>query len=86
MIYNEESQSIRNALRDSRIEALTIFLGDFVNLLHKEGFSVEDLLDAISKWMCAHKTAPDSVVKHLEDAVMEMSRVKSKQDAIKINN
>ncbi|MEH1808482.1 hypothetical protein [Nostoc sp.] len=73
MIYDSEQQSIRNALRDSRIEALTLFLGDFIKLLTSEGFSLEDLLDALVKNL-EQKTVPDSAIKHLEEAATELSR------------
>lgn len=73
MIYDSEQQSIRNALRDSRIEALTLFLGDFIKLLASEGFSIEDLLDALVKNL-EQKTVPDSAIKHLEEAAIELSR------------
>ncbi len=83
MIYDEEQQAIRTVLRDSRIEALAIFMSDFVGLLHQEGFSFQDLLEGLAKWAYEHKTSPDSVVKHLEDAALELH--KRKKDDVQIN-
>ena len=85
MIYDSEQQSIRNALRDTRIEALTLFLGDFIKLLVSEGFSLEDLLDALVKTL-EQKTVPDSAIKHLEEAATELSRFAKNLDAVKPNN
>ncbi|WP_174711354.1 hypothetical protein [Nostoc sp. TCL240-02] len=50
MIDAEEQKAIRWVLRISRGEALVPFIKDFLNLLNQEGFLLEDLLDALSKW------------------------------------
>ncbi|WP_179072028.1 hypothetical protein [Nostoc sp. C057] len=49
-------------------------------MLASEGFSVEDLLDALVKNL-EQKTVPDSAIKHLEEAAIELSRFSKKPRA-----
>ncbi|MHC5779219.1 HNH endonuclease [Nostoc sp.] len=72
MIDAEEQKTIRWILRIARGEALVPFIKDFLNLLNQEGFLLEDLLDALSKWAFNQRSIPSSVAKHLEDAVTEL--------------
>ena len=74
MIYDSEQQSIRNALRDSKREGLIKFVEKFIPLLELEGFSLQDLLEALAAWMFRQRTNPDEVIKHLEDAALELRR------------
>ncbi len=72
MIDDEEKELIRSALRNFRREGLTIFLEEFMELLAQEGFSFQDLLQALASWSFRSKLKPDSVTKHLEDAALEI--------------
>jgi hypothetical protein len=72
MIDDEEKDLIRSALRSSRRQGLTIFVEEFMELLIKEGFSFQDLLEALASWSFRRKLNPESVVKHLENAASEM--------------
>lgn len=74
MIDDEEKDSIRNALQNSRREGLAIFLEEFMGLLDQEGFSFPDLLEALASWSFRRKFKPNSVIKHLEDASLEIYR------------
>jgi hypothetical protein len=51
VIYNEEQESIRFALSSFRRKALTQFMGEFVQILNDEGYSFEDLLNALANYM-----------------------------------
>jgi hypothetical protein len=72
MIDDEEKDSIRNALQNSRREGLAIFLEEFMGLLAQEGFSFPDLLEALASWSFRRRLKPNSVIKHLEDASLEI--------------
>ncbi len=72
LIDQEEKEPIRNVLRNSRREGLAIFLEEFMELLVQEGFSFQDLLEALASWSFRRKLNPSSVVKHLENAASEM--------------
>ncbi|MEH2029814.1 MAG: hypothetical protein V7K67_09080 [Nostoc sp.] len=50
MIDSEQKISIRNALRDTRREGLINFVEDLIGLLDQEGFSFQDLLEALFCW------------------------------------
>lgn len=78
MIDAEEQKAIRWVLRISRGEALVPFMKDFLNLLNQEGFLLEDLLDALSKWAFTQRSIPATVAKHLEDAVAELRSSEAK--------
>ncbi|MEH2384881.1 MAG: hypothetical protein V7K14_03615 [Nostoc sp.] len=75
MIDSEQQAHIRTALRDSRREGLIKFFDEFITLLEQEGFSFQDLLEAIAAWMFQQRQNPVEVIKHLEDAAMELSRI-----------
>ncbi|MEH1808416.1 hypothetical protein [Nostoc sp.] len=75
MFDSEQQAHIRTALRDSRREGLIKFFDEFITLLEQEGFSFQDLLEAIATWMFRQRPNPEQVIKHLEDAAMELSRV-----------
>lgn len=53
MIYDEEHSAIRLALSRFRRQALTQFLGEFVQILDDEGYTFEDLLNALANHMHA---------------------------------
>ena len=55
---------------DRRREALTIFVGEIIYLLQKEGCSFGDLLDAIGSWAYT-RSSSENLIKHLENAVIE---------------
>ncbi len=74
MIDSEQQLHIRTALRDSRREGLIKFVGEFISLLELEGFSFQDLLEALAAWMFRQRPNPDEVIKHLEDAALELHR------------
>ncbi|MDZ8138224.1 MAG: hypothetical protein RM049_23440 [Nostoc sp. DedQUE04] len=74
MIDSEQKISIRTALRDSRREGLINFMEDLIELLHQEGYSFQDLLEALAGWVDRQQPSPDLTVKHLEEAAMELSR------------
>lgn len=63
----QNSTEIRHTLRAFRREALTQFINEFMIILVQEGYSFEDLLEAITNWTNQNpKLAP--AVKHLEEA------------------
>lgn len=74
MIDSEQQTHIRTALRDSRRDGLIKFVGEFITLLELEGFSFQDLLEALAAWMFRQRPNPEEVIKHLEDAAMELYR------------
>jgi hypothetical protein len=74
MIDSEQQTHIRTALRDSRREGLIKFFDEFITLLEQEGFSFQDLLEAIAVWMFRQRPNPEQAIKHLEDAALELHR------------
>ncbi|YAG17023.1 CopG family transcriptional regulator [Nostoc sp. DSM 114161] len=72
MIDSEQKVSIRTALRDSKREGLINFMEDLIELLHQEGYSFQDLLEALAGWGYRQKSPPDEVIRHLEDAVSQL--------------
>ncbi|MFN6572427.1 hypothetical protein [Dendronalium sp. ChiSLP03b] len=74
VIDSEQQISIRTALRDSRREGLIKFVGEFIALLQEEGFSLQDLLEAIAGWMYRQQLPPAEVISHLENAASQLSR------------
>jgi len=74
MIDDEEKDSIRSALQNSRRQGLAIFVEEFMDLLAQEGFSFSDLLEALASWSFRRELKPNSVIKHLEDASLEIYR------------
>jgi hypothetical protein len=68
-IAPEEQQSIRYALRDCKWEALSIFMGDFMQLLTDEGFSLEDLLHVLATYSDS-QVAYKEATHHLEKAAL----------------
>ena len=74
MFDSDQQTHIRTALRDSRREGLIKFFDEFIILLEQEGFSFQDLLEAIAIWMFRQRPNPEEVIKHLEEAAMELSR------------
>ncbi|MEH2034047.1 MAG: hypothetical protein V7K67_31315 [Nostoc sp.] len=74
MIDSEQQSHIRTALRDSRREGLIKFVEEFVTLLEQEGFSFQDLLEALAAWMDRQRPNPVEVIKLLEDAALELHR------------
>lgn len=78
VIHDDEKQVICDALRLSRREGLGFFVEEFVGLLAKEGFSLEDLLLAIASWLYRTKGNVE-VIKHLEDAAIKLSPIQDKE-------
>ena len=74
MIDSDQQLHIRTALRDSRREGLIKFVEEFITLLELEGFSFQDLLEAFAVWMERGRPNPVEVIKHLEDAALELHR------------
>jgi hypothetical protein len=74
MIDSEQKTSIRTALRDSRREGLIKFVEEFISLLEQEGYSFQDLLEALAAWMFRQRPNPEEAIKHLEDAALELHR------------
>jgi len=77
MIDSEQKSHIRTALRDSRREGLINFVEEFITLLAQEGFSFQDLLEAIAGWGYRQQLPPDEVIRHLEDAVAILHHAKN---------
>ncbi|WP_375495380.1 hypothetical protein [uncultured Nostoc sp.] len=73
MIDSEQKISIRTALRDSKREGLINFVEEFITLLDQEGYSFQDLLEAIVGY-CYRlpESMPDSVTDRLEDAASQL--------------
>lgn len=67
------TREIQVTLQDFRREALTRFIHEFMMILTAEGYTFEDLLDAIATW-AAEKPELEEVVKRLEEAELEMRR------------
>ncbi|MEH1808493.1 hypothetical protein [Nostoc sp.] len=76
-IDSEQKISIRNALRDSRREGLIKFVEEFITLLAQEGYSLQDLLEALAGWGYRQQLPFDEVIKHLEDAVAILHHAKN---------
>lgn len=64
-------QEIRYTLQDFRRQALTEFVGEFMVILTSEGYTFQDLLDAVTSW-AAKMPELEEVVKHLENAEQEL--------------
>ncbi|MBN3951948.1 MAG: hypothetical protein HWQ38_37980 [Nostoc sp. NMS7] len=77
MIDSEQQLCIRTTLRDCRREGLIKFVEEFITLLEQEGFSFQDLLEALAAWMFRQRPNPEEVIKHLEDAALELHRNRS---------
>ncbi len=75
MIDSEQQTSIRTALRDSRREGLINFMEDLIELLHQEGYSFQDLLEALAGWGYRQQSPTDEVIRHLEDAALELHQL-----------
>ena len=67
-------EMLQDALRDRRQEVLTIFVGQIIRLLEKEGCSFDDLLHALASWAYV-QPGSEEVVKHLENAATEARRL-----------
>ncbi|HYW17926.1 MAG TPA: hypothetical protein VE956_01205 [Nodularia sp. (in: cyanobacteria)] len=72
MIDSEQQLHIRTALRDSRREGLINFVEDLIELLHQEGYSFQDLLEALAGWGYRQQLPTDEVIRHLEDAALQL--------------
>ncbi|MEH2177411.1 hypothetical protein [Nostoc sp.] len=72
MIDSEQQASIRTALRDSRREGLINFVEEFITLLAQEGYSFQDLLEALAGWGYRQQSPPDEVIRYLEDAASQL--------------
>lgn len=68
MDYERE---IRFTLQDLRCQALTQFMNEFMQVLTAEGYTLGDLLDAVTN-LVSEKPELESVVKHLENAEKEL--------------
>lgn len=79
MIDSEQKISIRNALRDTKREGLINFVEDLIGLLDEEGFSFQDLLEALAGWGYRQQPPTDEVIRHLEDAVSELYHLTTNQ-------
>ncbi|MFN6474351.1 MAG: hypothetical protein RMY36_032360 [Nostoc sp. SerVER01] len=76
----ESLAGIRHGLQDCRRDGLTQFFNEFMTVLIAEGYTFEDVLDAITSW--AAKTPElEDVVKHLEDAEQKM-RIRGSQSSV----
>nr|MDZ8061861.1 hypothetical protein [Nostoc sp. EkiNYC01] len=64
-------QKIRCTLQDFRRQALSQFMNEFMQVLTAEGYTLGDLLDAVTS-LVSEKTELESVVKHLENAEQEL--------------
>jgi hypothetical protein len=80
MIDSEQKISIRTALRDSRREGLINFVEDLIGLLEQEGYSFQDLLEALAGY-CYRlpESMPDSITDRLEDAASQLHRLTKNQ-------
>ncbi|MDZ8240574.1 MAG: hypothetical protein RMZ69_26060 [Nostoc sp. ChiQUE01a] len=58
MDYNQE---LRLTLQDFRRQALTQFIHEFMRILISEGYTFEDLLDAITSWVALNPELEDVV-------------------------
>ncbi|MFN6472577.1 MAG: hypothetical protein RMY36_023290 [Nostoc sp. SerVER01] len=67
----ESLAGIRHGLQNCRRDGLTQFFNEFMTVLIAEGYTFEDLLDAITSW-ASDKLELEDVVKHLEDAEQKM--------------
>ncbi|PHJ69120.1 hypothetical protein VF14_02995 [Nostoc linckia z18] len=72
----ESITGIRHGLQDCRRDGLTQFFNEFMTVLIAEGYTFEDLLDAITSWVALNPELED-VVKHLEDAEQKMRLFRS---------
>ena len=63
----ENAEAIRIALQDYRRESLTRFMSEFIPLLRQEGYSLEDLINALADWTDRQHGLSEAV-KHLEEA------------------
>ncbi|MFN6535500.1 MAG: hypothetical protein RM021_003900 [Nostoc sp. EkiNYC01] len=77
MDYNQE---LRVTLQDFRRQALTQFIHEFMRILISEGYTFEDLLDAITSWVALNPELED-VVKHLEEAEQKI-RIRGSQSSV----
>lgn len=68
----ESLTGIRHALEDHRRKALTDFIKEFMPVLISEGYSFEDLVNALADWADEQKL--NSVVGYLEKAAQEVSK------------
>jgi hypothetical protein len=68
MDYKRE---IRSTLQDFRRQALSQFMNEFMQALTAEGYTFEDLLDAVTT-LASEKPELEAVVKHLENAEKEI--------------
>ncbi|PHJ69178.1 hypothetical protein VF14_03330 [Nostoc linckia z18] len=68
MDYQKE---IRCTLQDLRRQALSQFMNSFMEILHAEGYTFEDLLEVVTT-LASEKPEFESVVKHLENAEKEI--------------
>ncbi len=65
----ESLARIRDRLRDSRREGLTLFVNEFMPVLLSEGYSLEDLLHALANWTFEQPGLDKKVLFHLEKAI-----------------
>ncbi|MEH1828278.1 MAG: hypothetical protein V7L22_23575 [Nostoc sp.] len=79
MINDPEQQSIRASLRDSRKEWLINYLKEFITLLEEEGYSLQEFLEALADCLYRQQSLPDDVIRHLEDAALELHRLTTNQ-------
>lgn len=61
-------EPLTRSLEECRRQALTEFLSDFMDLLIEQGFTLEDLLDALANWTYQQGEL-EEVVKCLEQSV-----------------
>ena len=61
---------IRQRLEDLRKEALAQFMKEFIPLLEREGFTLDDLIDGIASYSCDMKLDQQIII-HLENAASE---------------
>ncbi|MFN6472595.1 MAG: hypothetical protein RMY36_023380 [Nostoc sp. SerVER01] len=76
----ESLAGICHGLQDCPHDGLTQFFNEFMTVLIAEGYTFEDLLDAITSWASDNLELED-VVKHLEDAKQKM-RIRGSQSSV----
>ncbi|KYC42080.1 hypothetical protein WA1_18940 [Scytonema hofmannii PCC 7110] len=71
---NAEARAImQNSLRDQRHKAVTLLVGEFMEVLSQSGYSLEDLLEGLANWVYQDPKL-DRVVYFLENARSEIEQ------------
>ena len=79
---NEEYSAIRLTLQSFRRQALTQFMNEFVQILNDEGYTFEDLLNALANHMHAsHNMTLVECVPILETLIDSLQNLKNNTGA-----